>query len=253
MEKDVFIKHIKANNPKYRLLWLHGWGQSHKSFIPMAEFFDQDADSYLFDLHGFGASPLPPADWGTEEYGDFLAKWIEENPSDLPTFLIGHSFGCRVSIRLASKYPNLANAMILIGAAGLQKKLSIKGKIRRLYIKSVGKLAHLSDSFFQTEYKKAFREKFGSRDYKNAGKMRLTFVKTVSEDLTENAKEVKIPTLLLFGEKDTETPTQFGLRYEKLIKNSKYIEYKGLDHYSVLASGKSRLIKDMKEFIKKQN
>jgi pimeloyl-ACP methyl ester carboxylesterase len=245
----VFIKEVKAEKPKLRIIWLHGWGQNHKAFLEMSSFFENDANSYFFDLPGFGASKLPPVGWGTQDYADLIIKWIDKTPTDLPTIFIGHSFGCRVSIRLAEKRKDIPKALILIGAAGLKKKRSPLFIIKAFFLKILGKTAQITDMLFNTQLKQAYREKFGSRDYKNAGKLRPTFIKTISEDLTKNAKNINCPTLLLFGQNDTETPPEFGRKYEKLIKDSKYIEYQGLDHYSVLKGGKTRLIKDIKKFI----
>ena len=42
-------------------------------------------------------------------------------------------------------------------------------------------------------------------------------VKTVNEDLTEEARKITAPTMLLWGEKDTEAPVEFCYRYRTLV------------------------------------
>ena len=80
-------------------------------------------------------------------------------------------------------------------------------------------------------------QKYGSRDYLNAGVLRGTLVKTVSEDLTEIASKILLPTLLLWGEADTETPVEMGHRYHSLLANSELITIPNRDHFMFQAEG----------------
>src|SRR5258707_1267413 len=58
------------------LIWAHGWGHTHQALLPLAQAMRSAADSWLVDLPGFGASPLPPGPWGTENYADAMAEWL---------------------------------------------------------------------------------------------------------------------------------------------------------------------------------
>jgi pimeloyl-ACP methyl ester carboxylesterase len=67
------------------------------------------------------------------------------------------------------------------------------------------------------EYMKNF---IGSRDYKAASPiMRQVLVNTVNEDLSEDAKKIKCPTLLIWGTSDTEAPIEEARELEKLLKD----------------------------------
>jgi pimeloyl-ACP methyl ester carboxylesterase len=82
-----------------------------------------------------------------------------------------------------------------------------------------------------------FAPRYGSRDYKNAGALRNILVKTVNEDLTNDAKQVTVPTFLLWGETDQETPQAIGKRFHELIPNSKLVILPGQDHFPFLREG----------------
>ena len=58
----------------------------------MAQFFDDFATSHLLDLPGFGQSPNPPENWGTEDYAEALVGWLTEKDIKKAIF-IGHSYG----------------------------------------------------------------------------------------------------------------------------------------------------------------
>jgi len=68
-------------------------------------------------------------------------------------------------------------------------------------------------------------KKFGSVDYLNAGNMTDIFRKIISEDLQSVLSRISIETLLIWGEKDTETPVLDGKIMEREIQNSKLITF----------------------------
>ncbi len=243
---------IKKINPlkSTRLVWLHGWGQDHKSFVPLANMFE-DCQNILVDMAGFGIAKQPDQPWGTADYANDLAEFLSNEKKAKKTYLIGHSFGCRVALRYTYQFPDKIDGLILIAAAGLKKKRSLAFKIKAFFLKSLAKLISKIDKIFKTNLKQQYANKFGSADYRSAkGIMRQVFVKTISEDLSEIATQIKTKTLLISGEKDQETPPEFGQRYQKLLPNSQFFELPNFDHYSILTTGKYQLQNLIANFIK---
>ena len=75
------------------------------------------------------------------------------------------------------------------------------------------------------EYMKKY---IGSRDYKNATPtMRQILVNVVNTDLRNYTKKIKVPTLLIWGDNDTEAP----------IENAKFMEKTMLDAGLVILHG----------------
>src|SRR5439155_11571600 len=74
------------------------------------------------------------------------------------------------------------------------------------------------------------RQRFGSADYRQAGALRPILIKTVGEDLSESARAVRCPTVLVYGEHDRETPPEIGLRLKELIQGSQLYVLRGFDH-----------------------
>ena len=64
--------------------------------------------------------------------------------------------------------------------------------------------------------------------------MRPTFLSVINEDLTEDMKKIKIPTLIIWGEDDDITPIEFGKRMNSLIPNSKFLILPRAGHFSFL-------------------
>ena len=230
-------------------LWLHGWGQTGDSFKRLAALFERDGTHTLVDFPGFGATPRLSDGSGTLDYANALkTEWTNLNLKS-PAILICHSFGARVAVQLACHHPDNVKALIFIGGAGLKRKRSFTAKICAFMIKQIGRFARLSDTLFKTSKLDAFRKKYGSADYKAAGALRPTFVRVVNEDLKNEAKTIRVPTLLIYGENDTETPPSMGEAYQKLIPDAEFIILKGFGHLDILDRGAYQIESHLKRFL----
>lgn len=226
---EVHLNLVRLGNQGNPILLLHGWGQTLESLQPLAELLAESSQVHLIDLPGFGKSAMPAGDWDTNQYADRLLKYMDENGL-AKVDLLGHSFGGRVSIRIASQHPHRVNHLILINSGGLQRQRTLIQQVKGKLIKWLRLLLSIIP-FYGSRLKEWHSDRFGSRDYKNAGKLRGTLVKTVNEDLTEAASRIQAPTLLIWGEEDTETPIEMGYRYNQLIPNAKLIALPGRDHF----------------------
>jgi len=231
-------------------VWLHGWGYNRSGFARIAALFHNDGQSNLYDLPGFGDTPMLFEGADTEDYADALAAQLDQSKAHI---LIGHSYGGRVAVQLAANYPQLVKAIVLIGGAGLPLKKSLLFKIKAAALKFLGRLARISDHLFGTHYRAVYVQRFGSADYRNAGQLRETLVKAVTEDLSNVARQISCPVLLLYGENDTATPPEIGLRYETLIPVSRFTLLKGYDHHDTLTRGAYQCEALIKSFLKDLN
>lgn len=248
---SIFYAHIAQDSSQNKplVIWAHGWGQNHAAFIPIINSFLNDAEHISLDLPGFGQSPPPPDHWGTAEYGHAITQWLKSF-SGRKIFWVGHSFGCRVGIRIAAQSPKIISHMILIAGAGLKKKRPLHQK---LYFKCRIKLFKMLKKFVPDgAFKDKLMAKFGSADYKNSGVMKNIFIRTVNEDLSETAKQIKCFVSLIYGSNDTETPAEFGERYSKLIPNNKLYVLEGQDHYSLLSTGRHQVVKIIADIFNKE-
>ena len=239
---------IRKGDGEPSFIWLHGWGQDLTVFDRLSDLMTAEGSHTLYDQPGFGKTPIAEMGDGTEDYADKLAVLLEGTG---PHIFVGHSFGVRVSIRLASRYPHLVSAIIGISGAGLKRKRSLAFKVRAKLIRTWGQATRLLDRMFGTNLRAKFETRFGSADYRNAGDLRTTFVKVVNEDLSSQAAGISCPVCLLYGENDTETPPEFGRRYETLMKNAEFHELPGYDHWDILTRGAYQCEAVMKRFLRK--
>lgn len=219
------------------LIWAHGWGHTHAALTPLAQAVRTRADSWLVDLPGFGASP-PPGPWGTEDYADAMAEWIGTMPKRRRIW-VGHSFGCRVGLQLAARHPDAVGALFLIAAAGLPPHRTLAARVRRLPRRLAFRMLRTMTP--EGPARDRLRERYGSADYRDAGAMRPVLVKAVNEDLSEVARRIRLPVMLVHGEGDSESPPEIAARLHALIAGSRLNLLRGFDHWAILTDGRHQV------------
>jgi pimeloyl-ACP methyl ester carboxylesterase len=228
-------------NDIHTVVILHGWQKNLEVVRPLGELLASSrVRIVLIDLPGFGRSPLPQAasneggGWDTAQYAEVVRNVLLGMGVSRCT-LVGHSFGGRISVRLASKYPELVSALVLIASHGIPRDRKPLEAARISWIRLLTRVAKGIDATLGTRiFSTYLAPRFGSADYKAAGDLRKTMVKTVNENLSHEARRVSQPTLLLWGEDDTETPPDIGRKFRSAIQNSTLhiLPNKGHEPYS---------------------
>ena len=245
---ELALFHLEGDSASgaMELIWAHGWGQTHEALLPLAQAMRRSARSILVDLPGFGASPAPPGPWSTADYADAMAEWLGALPPARRIW-IAHSFGCRVGLQLAARHPETLAGLCLIAAAGLPPQRSPWARARVTARRWAFRLARAFTS--EGPARDRLRRRFGSADYRAAGPLRPILVKAVSEDLTASARAVRIPTVLLYGDRDSETPPEMGMRLNGLMPQSRLYVLRGFDHWSLLTDGRHLIIQRLSELM----
>ena len=214
------------------VLLLHGWGADIAAMMPIAnEVARLGKMAVCVDFPGFGKRDLPPAAWGVREYAD-TTKALIDKLGIRGCDLVCHSFGGRVTIMLAAEDETLFKRLVLVDAAGIRPKRTIKYYIKTYSYKLAKRLARIK------LVNKAFRldakiKSAGSDEYKSlSGVMRETFVKVVNLDLTDKLDKIKNETLLIWGENDTATPLYMGRLMEKKIERAGLAVIENAGHFS---------------------
>ena len=227
-------------------VWLHGWGHDRTSLHRLSRLFRNDGLHWLLDQPGFGATPrlsdgVDGHAAGSAEYAENLAaiwnRLYSDSTGQEGVVLIGHSFGARVAIQFAARYPDKVAALILISGAGIPPRRSAAFRIRAFFLRQLGRVARFTDSIASTALTDAYRQRFGSADYRMAEDMRGTLVRVIREDLSARAREVRAPTLLLYGSEDRDTPPEIGRRYEACLPIARFHELGGFGHLDILDRG----------------
>lgn len=216
-------------------LLLHGWGASSDLFAGTMRGLGEGFDLIAPDFPGFGATPPPPVAWGVGEYVDWtlaLMDWLGVERANL----VGHSFGGRVAIKLAALHPERVARVVLTDAAGIRPKRDWRYHARVRSFKLMRRLAQARYTPQPLrEWAGAQVARQGSPDYKAAsGTVRGSFVRVVNEDLRAYLPRIAAPTLLIWGDRDEETPLADGQLMERLIPDAGLVVFAGAGHYAYI-------------------
>lgn len=213
---------------------LHGWGANVESVNPIMQCLSQTHTVFALDLPGFGQTPQPTANWGVYDYAGWVASFLEVVGCPRAD-LIGHSFGGRIAIVLASQYTQYLNRLVLVNSAGIRPRKSWWHRQRVGAFKTARTLFQLIPI---TSWRKRILDSlyiaFGSADYRDAGAMRAIFVRVVNEDLRGLLPDIAAPTLVIWGENDQDVPVSDGEIMAREIPHARLEVLAGAGHYSYL-------------------
>jgi len=212
------------------VVMLHGWKDDLHTFDDITQSLSNSFRVIRIDLPGFGGSEPPPCDWILDDYVGFVKDFfIKLNIR--PDILVGHSFGGRITIKGISTNKLIAKKVVLISSAGVARRKTLKNLILAMLAK-IGRvvMAIPPISFWKQNIRRRLYKHIGS-DYFRAGALSGTFRNIIKEDLSEVAKNISVPTLIIWGSGDNTTPIGEGKRLNKLISGSKLEVIGGAGHF----------------------
>ncbi len=248
----TLVDEISGDAVSRHIVFLHGWGGNRESLRGIATLFQHTHRVHLLDLPGFGEAPPPPESWGTVEYADLVQQYLLEQVRGT-VVLVGHSFGGRVSVRLASRRLTQIRDLVLLGVPGLPQPALSKVRLRRWGIRALRKGLIALKPLVGEGGVRWHTARFGSKDYQAAGALRSILVQTVNEDLTESAKRIACPALLVWGTDDTDTPPWLAARYASLIGAKATVSLlPHKDHHLYTGTGAHLVGQQMRTWLKAQ-
>jgi pimeloyl-ACP methyl ester carboxylesterase len=243
---DLMISYTRQGKGKPVVI-LHGWGDDSRSWQKFAAELAKHYDVVVPDLPGFGNSQAPQAPWGLDEYAKMVATFLQKLGVK-PYAILGHSNGGAIAIRGLGNHMLKAEKLLLLSSAGIRGEYKGRNKALRLITKT-GKL-------LSAPLPKATKQRLRVKVYKSVGSDMLvaehlqeTFKKVVADDVRTDAGRIKLPTLIIYGDKDTQTPLSYGRTYHELIKGSKLEVLNGIDHF-VQLNAAPMILKLVKDFLK---
>lgn len=232
------------------IIILHGWLANLETMRLIEKNLSQNFKVYNVDVIGQGKSDLPRNPYTSDDFGDFLSEFVHKLNIENP-ILIGHSNGGRIILNCLGRNLIKAKKVILLDSAGIKPKKSLK-KFLKIYSFKLGK--NILNILPQTKKVKEMKEKLfnkvASEDYKNSPEvLRKTMSNILKEDQTKLLCNIKIPTLLIWGENDTATPIRDAKIIEREVSDCGLVVYENAGHFAFLEQiGRTNTI--INEFLK---
>jgi pimeloyl-ACP methyl ester carboxylesterase len=225
------------NTNSKKIFIIHGWTYTLDGWNACVEGFRTEGFEPV-QLRVPGLTEPSDAVWTLDMY----VEWLHEKlTSALATSgeknitLVAHSNGGRIAIAFIAKYPGIIGRLVLMDSAGvvhtelwLRTKNSVLGavaKIGKKIISPKGAAAGSQGSLgFSQLVRKIFYRLIGAKDYERAPEnMRATMAGLIKIDLVPELTKVTVPTLIIWGKKDSLTPVSDAYVMHKGIAGSKLI------------------------------
>lgn len=229
------------------ILVLHGWRLNSTYYSSLLEILKKNGfQAYALDLPGFGEEPLRSKTMNLSDYVSFIKEYIDKKKWQKVT-LIGHSFGGRVSLKYTSDNSDKVDTLILTGVP-IIRDMSFKKKAQFVVASAGSKTLQILPKNLYEFLRKSLYYVIGEWDYYKSGELKGVFKNIISEDLIPFIKKVTVPTVLVWGEKDTITPTRFLSKIKDLNPNiiTRVIPESG---HSVIHKSPEEFYKTIKEFL----
>jgi len=234
------------------LLQIGGAGFAHDNFANVVDDFRQHYSVIDFDLRGYGNSDRPDQDYSMETWADDIADMLGQI-GITRTHVHGTSMGGMVAIKLAAKYPDLIDKLVIGCAAA---KCDRTARIHFELWKFIARNAGMDSEELATEIStKALTRQFLDTDQ---GKASIEHVRgmlgrncsvnvfssacdaMIEMDLRPDLPNISAPTLVMDGDVDVLTPLDMGPdgagnRYiAEQIPNSELYIFKDCGHTNLL-------------------
>ena len=199
------------------IVFLHGFMGDVNSFRGLANGLKGESKVVLVDF-GFHGSPFPCStlDEYVLEICDILNR---EGVGE--AYFVCHSFGGRVGVRLARRFPALLKGLILIDSAGLKPRRSPVYYAKIFTHKLLKRLG-----------KKGLK---GSKDFRDlTEEQKRAFISIINDATDGDLAYVTAKTLIIWGKNDKATPLYMAKRYRRKLRFSRLVVLKDAGHFSYL-------------------
>lgn len=201
------------------LLLLHGLSGSSRWWSRNIPELSRHYRLLVPDLIGFGrsrAASLPPID----EAAALLGEWMDSMELG-PVVVVGHSMGGQIAIHLAAADPSRLEKLVLIDSAGIPRNLSVSTALR--FAAEVAPLWRWGDPRFLPVI---------AGDAWAAGPrvlMRAVW-HIVRDDVRPLLPRITVPTLILWGERDTLVPLSDAWKLREGLPDARIVVLRGAAH-----------------------
>lgn len=191
---------------KTPILILHGWKKRGADYNELAGMLEKEGYTvFAPDMPGFGITKLTKESMFLSDYVTFVKQYLNEK-NIKKVIIIGHSFGGRVGAKFTVTYPEMVEKLILTGSPLIKHPLSFKKKIISSLSKIGKQILFFTPAKNSDSARKIIYRMLGEWDYYKSNELSQTFKNVVQEDLSNILSHIHVPTLIIWGEKDTFVP-----------------------------------------------
>ncbi len=221
-ESGYDIAYTDDGKAENTIIFIHGLGSYLQAWTKNVESLKSNYRCISIDLPGYGKSSKQPHSGQMKFYAGILKELCKELKLE-KVYLAGHSMGGQISITTCLLYPDLVKGLILVDPAGFEPF----NKGQRNWFKNVMTLDgvrlttpeaiqnNLATNFYKLPKDADFMitDRIAMRTAKDFNAYCYAVVQSVygmvDEPVLDYLQDIKVPTLIFFGENDNLIPNRY--------------------------------------------
>lgn len=204
------------------IIFSHGWMCDCSVWNSQIEFFSKKYKVIAYDQRGHGRSDKPEGDYSIQTLSNDLHSLIQKLNLEKVT-LVGHSMGGMTALVFALGHPDKISKLVLVGTSA---KMNFLGRIQgwiMMHILSQESFARGMIDFWH--YEPSEQAKKGALD-RAMKTPKFVVYECFTEfmtnyDIRNRVSKIKVPTLIIIGDKDKATPVEMSQCINREIEGSK--------------------------------
>lgn len=223
------------------LVLLHGGPSDSRQWRRQLADLSDEFTVVAWDMPGCGQSADPPPDWHTRDYVDCLAEFVQVLGLQRP-HVLGLSFGSGLALELYRWYKDVPRTLILASAyAGWAGSLPAdvveqrkQGMLKRIELPPDEWARAWMPTLLTESAPLEVVEELTSIlvDFQREGQRMLLRSGWTEHDARDILPQIKIPTLLLYGDRDARSPMDVAKEMHASIPASTLVVMEGVGHES---------------------
>jgi 3-oxoadipate enol-lactonase len=234
----IFVKGDPQNTP---IIFIHGFPFDHNMWNNQTEELSNEYFCVSYDIRGLGESPAGDGQFTMEMFVDDLIRTVNELKLETP-IICGLSMGGYIALRTVEKYENKFGAIILCDTKSAADNNDAKIKraegIKKINEFGVDKFVNefVPNCFAEESLSKVFYKKTLNRslDFSAIGVKGCLLAMAGRTETTGYLYKIKIPTMIVCGEKDKLSPPQTMKEMADAISGCEFQIIPGAGHISPL-------------------
>ncbi|MBU3603821.1 alpha/beta fold hydrolase [Polynucleobacter sp. AP-Kaivos-20-H2] len=224
------------------ILFLHGFGSSLQTWDAWTEALSSEYRVISLDLPGFALTGEDPSGIYTDERSVAVIEAFLKELQIPKVVLVGNSMGGKFAWQFAARYPDQVSKLVLISPDGYASPRMEYGK--KTEVPAIAQLYRyfFSKTFLAMNLEPAYanpntlNDALVNRYYDLMlapgvrGAILARMQQTVLQDPVPALTNIKVPTLLIWGEKDAFIPIANANDYLKVMPNAKRVSLPNIGH-----------------------
>lgn len=242
--KGIPVHYSIEGEGKKDILLLHGTGGSLHDWSQWIPYFEKDFRIIRLDLPGFGLTgPNPEGRYDRIFYEIFLETFVDKLGLD-DFHIAGNSFGGFLAWNYAFEKSDKVDKLILLNSSGypregkklpigfrlagnetlapLMSKITPKSVVRNTVLDAYEDDSQVTEELVDRFFELLLRE--GNRE------ALMAKMQQINSENWKEIKQVKVPTLIMWGDKDAIVPAEHAYKFHKDIYKSEFVMYENVGH-----------------------